>query len=124
MDDLTDKQRRFVQEYLVDHNGTQAAIRAGYAAGQSAEVQASRLLNNDKIKSYVKSLSQTIADKLGIDVAYVLGGIKKIADTTTEGENFNPNAANKSYELLGKHLRLFEDDDKKQTTVNIQIVQF
>ncbi len=29
---LTAKQRRFVEEYVVDHNATQAAIRAGYSA--------------------------------------------------------------------------------------------
>ena len=31
MRDLTDKQERFVDEYLVDLNATQAAIRAGYS---------------------------------------------------------------------------------------------
>ena len=39
---LTPKQTLFVAEYLVDHNGKQAAIRAGYAP-RSAEMQASRL---------------------------------------------------------------------------------
>jgi phage terminase small subunit len=31
MPDLTDKQARFVEEYLVDLNATQAAVRAGYS---------------------------------------------------------------------------------------------
>ena len=42
---LTPKQTRFVAEYLVDLNGTQAAIRVGYSA-KTAKVQASRLLTN------------------------------------------------------------------------------
>src|SRR4051794_28830268 len=45
---LTARQTRFVQEYLVDLNGTQAAIRAGYSRG-SAAVEASRLLRNAKV---------------------------------------------------------------------------
>ena len=46
---LTPKQTLFVAEYLVDQNGKQAAIRAGYAP-RSAEMQASRLLSLDKVK--------------------------------------------------------------------------
>ena len=46
---LTPKQARFVEEYLIDLNGKQAAIRAGYSPG-TAEVQASRLLRNAKVR--------------------------------------------------------------------------
>lgn len=42
---LNDKQRRFVEEYLVDLNATQAAIRAGYSE-KTAQMQSSRLLLN------------------------------------------------------------------------------
>jgi len=47
--DLTEMQGRFVQEYLIDLNATQAAIRAGYSA-QTAAAQASRLLTNVKVQ--------------------------------------------------------------------------
>ena len=46
MPELTTKQARFVQEYLVDGNGAQAAIRAGYSP-VCAKVSASRLLTKD-----------------------------------------------------------------------------
>ena len=39
---LTDKQKRFCEEYLIDLNATQAAIRAGYSP-KTAEQTASRL---------------------------------------------------------------------------------
>ena len=42
---LTPKQHRFVIEYLVDLNATQAALRAGYSA-RTAPQQGSRLLKN------------------------------------------------------------------------------
>lgn len=45
---LTEKQQRFVDEYLIDLNATQAAIRAGYSA-KTADVQGSRMLGNDVV---------------------------------------------------------------------------
>ena len=51
---LTPKQARFVEEYLIDLNGKQAAVRAGYAA-KAAEVQASRLLRNAKVRVLSKT---------------------------------------------------------------------
>lgn len=49
---LSPKQVRFVEEYLIDLNAKQAAIRAGYSA-KTAEAQASRLLRNVKVQSAV-----------------------------------------------------------------------
>ena len=40
---LTDKQRRFVEEYLIDLNATQAAIRAGYSVKTAKEIAAQNL---------------------------------------------------------------------------------
>ena len=52
MTEITQKQFRFVQEYLIDMNGTQAAIRAGYSP-KSARNQGSRLMTNDDILSAI-----------------------------------------------------------------------
>ena len=46
---LTEKQKRFVEEYLIDLNATQAAIRAGYSA-KTANEQGARLLVNVSIQ--------------------------------------------------------------------------
>lgn len=51
---LTPRQARFVDEYLIDFNGTQAAIRAGYSP-KTAESQAWRLLRNAKVKAAVEA---------------------------------------------------------------------
>lgn len=60
---LNDKQEKFVEEYLVDLNATQAAIRAGYSA-RTAEVTGCRLLRNDKVAKAVSerraALSQAV----------------------------------------------------------------
>ena len=49
---LTPKQKRFVDEYLVDLNATQAAIRAGYRSN-SARVTAAKLLTKTNIEIYL-----------------------------------------------------------------------
>ncbi len=52
--DLTPKQARFVSEYLIDLNGTQAAIRAGYSKATANE-QASRLLASVSVSKAVQA---------------------------------------------------------------------
>lgn len=49
---LTDKQRKFCDEYLIDLNATQAAIRAGYTE-KYANTNASKLLQNTTISQYI-----------------------------------------------------------------------
>lgn len=49
---MTEKQKRFCDEYLIDLNATQAAIKAGYSS-KSARAVASRLLTDANVKSYI-----------------------------------------------------------------------
>ena len=56
---LSAKQKRFCDEYLIDLNATQAAIRAGYSE-KTADQQGSRMLANVKVQEY---LSSKMADK-------------------------------------------------------------
>lgn len=50
---MTAKQKRFCDEYLVDLNATQAAIRAGYSDG-SAYSTGHRMLKNAEVQNYIK----------------------------------------------------------------------
>lgn len=54
---------RFIDEYMVDLNGKQAAIRAGYAA-RSAEMTASRLIRNDKFSAEIEKRQAARAETL------------------------------------------------------------
>ena len=69
--DLTARQQRFVDEYLIDLNATQAAIRAGYSA-KTAEPQASRLLTNVKVSQAVAVAMNARAERLHVDADWVL----------------------------------------------------
>lgn len=75
---LTDKQERFCQEYLIDLNAKQAAIRAGYSA-DTAEVQGSRLLSNAKVQEYISARQHKIANKLEVTAERTLLEYARIA---------------------------------------------
>ena len=64
---MNPKQRRFCEEYVVDSNGTQAAIRAGYAAN-SAVVTASRLLTKANVRERVDQLFAEQRERVEISI--------------------------------------------------------
>ncbi|TGR55694.1 terminase small subunit [Mesorhizobium sp. M00.F.Ca.ET.151.01.1.1] len=73
---LTPKQQRFVQEYLQDHNGTQAAIRTGYSA-KTAKQQGSRLLAEPRIQAAVKAGQQKVAKKAEVTVDSLMAELEQ-----------------------------------------------
>jgi len=75
---LTPKQTAFVQQYLIDKNGTQAAIRAGYSP-KTANEQAARLLANINVDRVVTSKLERLREKHSITVDRVLAEYAKIA---------------------------------------------
>lgn len=75
---MTPKQERFVEEYLVDLNGTQAAIRAGYAETR-ASTQAWRLLRRPEIADAVEVGKRAKSAALKISAERVLTEYAKIA---------------------------------------------
>lgn len=74
---LTAKQRRFVDEYLIDLNATQAAIRAGYSE-KTARAQGHRLLTDVDIASAVQEAQASRAERTEITQDAVLRELAKI----------------------------------------------
>lgn len=75
---LTPKQQRFVEEYLVDLNATQAAIRAGYSE-RTAEATGSRLLRNVKVKTAIQQARDKRTERTEITQDMVIQQLAKIA---------------------------------------------
>lgn len=75
---LTPKQERFIEEYIIDLNGTQAAIRAGYSPSTAVE-QASRLLKNVKVAVKVSQERALKVAHAGVTADMVREGLRKIA---------------------------------------------
>lgn len=77
MSDLTEKQKRFIEEYLVDLNATQAAIRAGYSE-KTAYSAGQRLLKNVEVQDGVRKSQEARSKRTKITQDMVLNELAKI----------------------------------------------
>ena len=134
---LTAKQERFCQEYIIDYNGTRAAIRAGYSE-DSARFHASRMLSRDNIRARVRQLQAEQVKRLAVSQDYVVQQLVSVYQKCSEPEpveewdgeaheylatgkyTFDSKGANKALELLGKHLGMYQD----KVSVDVQTPKF
>ena len=107
-EELTPKQARFVEEYLLDLNAAAAARRAGYSE-KNADSIAAQLLSKTKVFEAVQSAIAARSAKAEITAEYVLENLKRLSERCMSEEEFAPSAAARALELLGKHLGLFSD---------------
>ena len=128
---LTDKQKRIVEEYLVDLNATQAAIRAGYSE-QTGYSIGQRLLKKVEVQEAIQQAQNKRSERTQItqdevirllieNVDISMGKKATVITIPSKSENgevmgndvaqfvYEPSAANKALELLGKHLGIFKD---------------
>lgn len=117
------RQKKFCDEYLIDCNATQAAIRAGYSP-KTANEQAARLLANVSIKSYIDEQLERIHNEKTADAQEVLEyltavmrgkcteqvlklvgeGVQTITDIDVSARE-----RLKAAELIGKRYGMFKD---------------
>ena len=114
---MTAKQARFVDEYLVDANGTQAAIRAGYGAA-GARVAAHRLLTNVAISSAIEARQRVDATRLSVDRNRVLTGLLGAVEMAREQEN--PAGMIAGLREIGKLMGFYTDRVKVDVGVTDQ----
>lgn len=75
---LTEKQKRFVEEYLIDLNATQAAIRAGYSPDSAKEI-GSENLTKPNIRTYIDSEIANRSKRTGVNQDRVIRELARIA---------------------------------------------
>jgi phage terminase small subunit len=135
---VNEQQKRFADYYIETGNATEAYRRAGYKAkGKSAEVNASRLLSNAKVKTYIDELingkdSERIAkqDEILEFLSKVLRGQvdEEFALGVGKGEQMlvrkevDAKDRIKAAELLGKRYTLWTDKTQLEGTIGVQIV--
>lgn len=103
----TDKQARFVDEYLVDCNATKAAIRAGYSA-RTARVIGPENLSKPVVKERIAERQREFSAELRVTKANVLTGLLE-AVTLARGQN-NPAAMISGLREVGKMLGYYEPE--------------
>lgn len=134
LSELTNKQIKFCEEYMVDLNATQAAIRSGYSK-KTANVTAAKMLSKANISDYINKLRAGVTARTEITIDFVVQGLREVAlrcmqktpvmvydyddkrlvQKQNEDGNgvweFDSSGANRALELLGKHIGAFEKDN-------------
>lgn len=135
---MTEKQKRFADEYIIDLNGTRA-YKAAYPSVKSdhtATVNAGRLLTNADIKSYVDERIAEIRSKKTAEATEVMEYLTSVmrgestADVVVvDGDgakiiNKNPDEKErlKAAELLGKRFGLFRENVEIGGKMGVTIV--
>ncbi len=127
--DLKRKEELFCLEYAVDYNGTAAAKRAGYAE-KSAAKTACRLLKDERVMARIRVLQKEQAERLCLSSDLIVIRALELYDKCTQavpvqewdytehkmvntGEyQLDSKGAVKCLELLGKHIGMFEKDNR------------
>ena len=115
---MTDKQRRFADEYLIDLNATRA-YRAAYPSVKRDETAATaggRLLKNVEVAQYIQERMQERQARTNISQDRVLADLAAIA-FETDREIVGIRERLRALELLGKHLGMFE---RKKDALDIE----
>ena len=120
---MNTRQKRFADEYLIDLNATQAAIRAGYSP-KTAQVQGARLLANVMVSAYIQEQLDIIHNQRTADAQEILEYLSSImrgektetvlklsGDGVQTAVEIAVSAKERirAAELLGKYFKLFTD---------------
>lgn len=123
---LSAKQQRFVDEYLIDLNATQAYVRAGYKASpNSAKACAARLLADANVKAAIVEGIEARDARTEITQDYVLHKIQDVIEQCSKpGLTYDPGAVLRGSELLGRHKKMFTDKFEHSGAVSVTITRF
>lgn len=106
---LTEKQRRFIDEYLIDLNATAAAKRAGYSE-KNADKIGPQLLGKTRIAQELAGRLKKRQERTEITQDWVIEKLKDLAVRSSECDDApHMQVAAKTLELLGRHLGMYTD---------------
>lgn len=114
MSKITPKQSRFVEEYLIDLNATQAAIRAGYKNGEIGR----QLITKNYVLDAIKDAQAKLSERTLVTQEQVVKGLLKEAEYVGEGSSHSARVS--AWGLLGKHLGMFVDKTENKTEVVVK----
>ena len=114
---LSDKQRQFCIEFLIDMNGSAAAVRSGYSP-KTARQQAQRLLTKVDIQKHIKELQAERAERCKITADEI---VERLVDIANQWQD-KPAVAVRSLEILCRLLGFFEADNRQQAAHQILVV--
>lgn len=121
---LTKKQKAFIQEYLVDLNATQAAIRAGYSKKTAYSIGQENL-TKPEIQQALQEAQKRREKRTEVTQDYVIAKLREIVEKdASDGPDSELKYANKirALELLGKHTGAFDGGPKEGQNEPVKVV--
>ncbi len=103
----THKEELFCQSYIIHLNLRKATEDADYKPHDRRK--GFEIFQKERVQNRIQELMDERSKRTQITQDYVVNSLKDVADRCMEQENFQPQAANKSLELLGKHLQVFTE---------------
>ena len=113
---LTPKQAAFVQEYMIDLNATQAAIRAGYKEKNAYQI-GSENLRKPQIQAAIQEARKEIEGRCAVSVDWVLAQIAEIA---ADGDRKTSDRL-RALEMLAKHFGLLERKEEVDAEIHVYL---
>lgn len=117
MEGLTDKQKRFCEEYIIDLNATQASIRAGYSK-DTANVQGAQNLSKLNIQEYIATLQQSKSEELNITFNDIATGVYNIAIKDDARDNDKLKAFDQLSKMFGHYSK---DNEQRKPITNLNL---
>tara|TARA_R100000742_G_C4276788_1_gene98107 strand:+ start:974 stop:1363 length:390 start_codon:yes stop_codon:yes gene_type:complete len=113
---LTEKQKMFCKEYIVDLNAKQACIRSGYSEKTAKQI-GSENLSKPYLQDEIAKLIKEREERVKLTADKVLEDIERVRGLAEGSEQYNVSL--KASELQGKHLAMFTD--KQQISGQIEL---
>lgn len=104
---LTDKQKIFVYEYLIDNNATQAAIRAGYSKKTAGSI-GNENLKKPEIQRFLEKYQAEHAEKCGVKFDMIIDELRKIGFADIDIDCIRPTDKIKALETMSRLLGFFD----------------
>lgn len=132
---LTDKQKIFCEEYLIDLNATQSAIRAGYSEKTAKQIGTENL-SKPVLAEYIAELKAKRSESTAINAAWVLRQAVEVHERCMQAEpiidkegshtgeyKFEHSGANKALEIIGKHVDVQAFTENVKLNADIAVTQ-
>ena len=117
---LNPRQQRFVDQYIIDLNGTQAAIRAGYSP-RTANEQASRLLAHANVRAAVDARTKVLADAADGSAMWIVEQAVRVVRLALDSETPDLRAAVPALALLARRHSDFSEKHDVQALIGMVV---
>ena len=120
---LSEKEKTFCEEYILDFNATYAAARAGFPGNSKSQSNAGwKMMRNPLVVAYVRDLLEQRSQHIAVDQFWVIDQLLEVYRRCLENVGINSAAtagAIKSLEMIGKNIGMFSERHVREVIVNM-----